>query len=96
MLAGAVASTLVGAVVTVAGNAVAVGFSAGTAADAVVVSSDMRVQFVFHTGTALLVVGTARMLAAGTALLVATGTALLKAGTAQLVVGTALLLAGNA
>ena len=43
MLAGAVASTLAGAAVIVAGNAAAVGFSAGTATDAVV-SSDMRVE----------------------------------------------------
>ena len=90
------AGTLAGAAANVAGNAVAVGFLAGKPADAVV-SSDMRAECVVHTGTALLVAGTALMLAAGTVLLVAAGTALLVAGTALLAAGNALLLAaGNA
>jgi hypothetical protein len=91
-----VAGTLDGAAANVAGNAVAVGFLAGKPVDAVV-SSDMRAECVVHTGTALLVAGTALMLAAGTVLLVAAGTALLVAGTALLAAGNALLLAaGNA
>ena len=90
------AGTLAGAAANVAGNAVAVGFLAGKPADAVV-SSDMRAECVVHTGTALLVAGTALMLAAGTVLLVAAGTALLVAGTALMAAGNALLLAaGNA
>ena len=90
------AGTLAGAAANVAGNAVAVDFLAGKPADAVV-SSDMRAECVVHTGTALLVAGTALMLAAGTVLLVAAGTALLVAGTALMAAGNALLLAaGNA
>jgi len=92
-----VAGTLDGAAANVAGNAVAVGFLAGKPVDAVV-SSDMRAECVVHTGTALLVAGTALMLAAGTVLLVAAGTALLAAGNALLLAaGNALLLvAGTA
>ena len=91
------AGTLDGAAANVAGNAVAVGFLAGKPVDAVV-SSDMRAECVVHTGTALLVAGTALMLAAGTVLLVAAGTALLAAGNALLLAaGNALLLvAGTA